>query len=723
MDRTEHLRRLRAMLSQVAPQSQLESLGDQPQLEAHGLTEQDFDLATSGLRALNEAGTLETTAETITDEQMNVLEAIILPRERPVVDVINNTFRSPPKPWGHLGRGEAKKRLQQAIPSIGRIELPNHPQIPYGGTGFVVGPNLLMTNRHVAEIFASGLGRKNLMFKPGQSAGIDFKQEARPARGERPRVLLVRKVVMIHPFWDMALLQVDGLPDGHPALALSTTSAEDLDGQDIAIIGYPAQDPRNQVGLQNRIFRSTFNVKRLQPGKLKQREALNSFGHRVDAVTHDASTLGGNSGSAVVHVATGQVIALHFAGIYLKANYAVPTFELARDNRVVDQGVNFAKPVPEATNDWRRFWDVADGGNEETSAGEDAGSATPNASIQAAPVRAVQVGQATTWTIPLQVTVTLGTPTIAAGVPAVVAAAVSTPAALDEGLFGKPSQAVIDEAYSKFSVASLGDPGFGWANALNAADASHLAYQGDSAVTGQALSKWRLDTCDPFHIGSTDGFVASSPNAILVSFRGTAQAADWLANLKVVASTQPYGTVHRGFLMAFRSVKQRLEELLESIGTDGREVILTGHSLGGAIAAIAAAEWHERLPVSAVYTYGQPAVGRRDFRTFMNQNYAESFFRFVNDDDIVPRIPPGYVHFGKLFHFSPRGRVSNESLAASGTEEDTPTMTADEFRSLQASLESAQSANTTEGVGLEGFFPSFSDHGIVRYLGQILKQL
>ena len=42
-------------------------------------------------------------------------------------------------------------------------------------------------------------------------------------------------------------------------------------------------------------------------------------------MTHDSSTLGGNSGSALIDVATGRVVGLHFAGRYLEANYAVPT--------------------------------------------------------------------------------------------------------------------------------------------------------------------------------------------------------------------------------------------------------------------------------------------------------------------------------------------------------------------------------------------------------------
>ncbi|MGV2337295.1 MAG UNVERIFIED_CONTAM: hypothetical protein LVR18_25465 [Planctomycetaceae bacterium] len=52
---------------------------------------------------------------------------------------------------------------------------------------------------------------------------------------------------------------------------------------------------------------------------------------------------------------TGEVVGLHFAGVTLKANYSVPLFELARDPRMVDAGLNFAGSVP-PTEEWDRAW-------------------------------------------------------------------------------------------------------------------------------------------------------------------------------------------------------------------------------------------------------------------------------------------------------------------------------------------------------------------------------
>ncbi|WP_158222668.1 trypsin-like peptidase domain-containing protein [Rhodopirellula sp. MGV] len=283
--------------------------------------------------------------ESLNEAEMFAMEAIVLPRERPVVFVQNNSFMTPENPWGHYSQSEYKVPLCSAIHSIGRVELPNNRLIPFGGTAFVVGHNLLMTNRHVAELFATGLG--NLVhFLTGQTAGWDYLREKGSPEGDQT-VLEVRDIRMIHPYWDMALLEVAGLQPSQGPLTLAATPPEGLYGSDVAVIGYPAKDWRNDSELQDSIFKRVYNVKRLQPGKIVAREAINSFGNSVSAMTHDSSTLGGNSGSAVVDARSGKVVGLHFAGIYLHANYCVPSYELARDPRVVDAGVKFDAAAPE----------------------------------------------------------------------------------------------------------------------------------------------------------------------------------------------------------------------------------------------------------------------------------------------------------------------------------------------------------------------------------------
>ena len=291
--------------------------------------------------------------EALTPDEEFIAEAIVLPEGRPVVDVVNGTYTKPEDPWGHLDGAPFRARIEAAIPAIGRVEIPEHPSLPYAGTGFVVGDGLLMTNRHVAELFVQGLGLRELKFRPGiETVGIDFRREL---GSSATSFFEVKQILMVHPFWDMALLRVTGLAGVAP-LVLDAVPAEELRGREVAVIGYPAQDPRNDLELQNRIFRGKFRVKRLQPGTLTGPRATRSFGHDVPALTHNSSTLGGNSGSAIVDVKTGEVLGLHFGGVYLDANYAVPAYELSRDRHVVDAGVKFTKTHVGSVS-WASYWD------------------------------------------------------------------------------------------------------------------------------------------------------------------------------------------------------------------------------------------------------------------------------------------------------------------------------------------------------------------------------
>ena len=227
----------------------------------------------------------------------------------------------------------------------------------------MVGQGLIATNRHVAQLFSQGLGL-TIRYRAGDAA-IDFKRQIDAPDDDRTAYLSVRAVEMIHPYWDMALLRVDDLPTDR-MLRLSVKSPEELLDHNVVVIGYPARDERNDVALQDRIFNRTYNVKRLQPGVIRARAKIQSFENTVNALTHDASTLGGNSGSAVIEVDTGEVVALHFAGEYLKANYAVPMHELARDSRVASR-LNFEGTLP-PTNDWAPAWRSVEGTDDSASA-------------------------------------------------------------------------------------------------------------------------------------------------------------------------------------------------------------------------------------------------------------------------------------------------------------------------------------------------------------------
>ena len=152
--------------------------------------------------------------------------------------------------------------------------------------------NLVMTNRHVAELFTRGVGRTNVSIRLTNSE-IDFREEPDSAADGFP----LTKCVMIHPYWDMALFNAD-LPDIDP-LELAVTTYQDLldDKQDVVVVGYPARDSRNARDVQKDIFGTDFEIKRIAPGRIsKRKQSIGSqwLTSAVDALAHDASTLGGN---------------------------------------------------------------------------------------------------------------------------------------------------------------------------------------------------------------------------------------------------------------------------------------------------------------------------------------------------------------------------------------------------------------------------------------------
>lgn len=130
---------------------------------------------------------------------------------------------------------------------------------------------------------------------------------------------------------------------------------------------------------------------------------------------------------------------------------------------------------------------------------------------------------------------------------------------------------------------------------------------------------------------------APAPFAVLV-FRGSAGRLDnWLANFDLKPEPWPTGgRVHAGFKDALLGFWPAILEALREI--DG-PVFYTGHSLGAALATLAAS----LRPPRALYTFGSPRVGDAVFvRTLRSQ----PIYRVATPRDIVTRMPPPYFPFG-----------------------------------------------------------------------------
>lgn len=266
----------------------------------------------------------------------NGLEAIIRRFTRPVHLVQQSTFAPPPDDFPdseQIGQRleVARGALERVIPSAGRIDVTNH-RLDWVGTGWMVAPGVVITNRHVAEEFAR---RDDGGFTFRQSFGGRITRASLDWRREHMQpdesVFRVEEVLWIEPETsvDVALLRIaETGVNGEPAPSvIELLTDEGLTGETVGrwvgVIGYPAQDSRNDAADQQRIFDGIYNVKRLAPGQVTAVVG-------EDLLHHDATTLGGNSGSVIVDLETGRALGLHFGGIEGERNSAVQVARVAR---------------------------------------------------------------------------------------------------------------------------------------------------------------------------------------------------------------------------------------------------------------------------------------------------------------------------------------------------------------------------------------------------------
>ena len=322
------------------------------------------------------------------------LESIVQRVGRPVFGVIDgkidlDTTSAEDGVWSPRLQ-QAAAVLEPSIAAVGRVEATNWPiGAPYVGTGWLIERNLIVTNRHVALEFAEQ-GQRGFVFQLGfdrrnpVAVDIDFLEEidnpatARFAIGD---ILYIARDS--EP--DLAFLRLD---PGNGSLARPIKLASKLlpSKTMVGVVGYPGRDPRiPDQDLMAKIFGNVFDKKRFAPGLVT--------GFEADALTHDCTTLGGNSGSAVLDLLTGEAAALHFSGVFLKTNYAVPapviSELLARVKQAASITASSSPPDPV----------------------QDAMTSTVSAKFN-------QTGDAmtsTTIAVPLQITISFGNPTGSAG--------------------------------------------------------------------------------------------------------------------------------------------------------------------------------------------------------------------------------------------------------------------------------------------------------------------
>jgi triacylglycerol lipase len=177
-------------------------------------------------------------------------------------------------------------------------------------------------------------------------------------------------------------------------------------------------------------------------------------------------------------------------------------------------------------------------------------------------------------------------------------------------------------------------------NAWWLADAAWLAYWHDESAVRQVFAdNTGLPNGELVASGGTECYVAWCDAFAIAAFRGT-QPDDWndiFDDARYVAVPGDAGRVHKGFLHGLDVVRNELERVLAKLPPRCR-LWFTGHSLGAALATLAAYRYRDRNP--GVYTIGSPLVGNGVFAATFGEVMDERSFRYVNDHDIVTHVPP-----------------------------------------------------------------------------------
>jgi predicted lipase len=157
------------------------------------------------------------------------------------------------------------------------------------------------------------------------------------------------------------------------------------------------------------------------------------------------------------------------------------------------------------------------------------------------------------------------------------------------------------------------------------------------------------------------GFILKESNSSTIAFKGTDSLSDWVSNIHITKISvawldnyKPIPHAHKGFTSAYNVIR----EYILSLDRKYKNIIyVCGHSLGAAIATLAAMDLKISFPqkVIIIYTFASPRVGDTTFAKIFNDIMKYNTQRIYIEGDLVPKIPttlnlPGsYNHVDEEF--------------------------------------------------------------------------
>jgi len=210
---------------------------------------------------------------------------------------------------------------------------------------------------------------------------------------------------------------------------------------------------------------------------------------------------------------------------------------------------------------------------------------------------------------------------------------------------------------------------FDMVNAWWLIEASILVYADPEFVTEKFQLNAGFTEVKFFEDITTQCFVASNDQFAVVAFRGSEGRlregdtdpgyiwADWITNFNFWPEQWDHGgKVHRGFKAALAEIWTDLEDYISTLQKNNLKIWLTGHSLGAALATLAADRYGN---VQGLYTFGSPRVGDPDFK----KGFTVNAYRFVCNSDIVTKVPPSgmFRHVGELRFIDNDGKIHDHA--------------------------------------------------------------